>query len=195
MKKKYFALSLAAALCITATACGAGSGTGASSSAPSSPASSAASTSSAPSSAPDSHTSDSPSFADNVLTMDDYTITITDYKMIRPGEEGNKYGDKPVIAFWYDTTNISHDKLNPSTAWILVFEAIQDNDPNLVNTLSMGLLPDDRFLESQTQDIKVGGTVSNAVAYKLDDDTTPVTLVAENVLGGEYGRQEFSLAS
>lgn len=194
MKKKYFALSLAAALCITATACGAGSDSGTSSSAPSSPASSAASTSSAPSSAP-SDTSDGPSFADNVLTMDDYTITITDYKMIRPGEEGNKYGDKPVIAFWYDTTNISHDKLNPSTAWILVFEAIQDNDPNLVNTLSMGLLPDDRFLESQTQDIKVGGTVSNAVAYKLDDDTTPVTLVAENVLGGEYGRQEFSLAS
>lgn len=194
MKKKYFALSLAAALCITATACGASSGSGTSSSAPSSPASSAASTSSAPSSAP-SDTSDGPSFADNVLTMDNYTITITDYKMIRPGEEGNKYGDKPVIAFWYDTTNISHDKLNPSTAWILVFEAIQDNDPNLVNTLSMGLLPDDRFLESQTQDIKVGGTVSNAVAYKLDDDTTPVTLVAENVLGGEYGRQEFSLAS
>lgn len=194
MKKKYFALSLAAALCITATACGAGSDSGTSSSAPSAPASSAASTSSAPSSAP-SDTSDGPSFADNVLTMDDYTITITDYKMIRPGEEGNKYGDKPVIAFWYDTTNISHDKLNPSTAWILVFEAIQDNDPNLVNTLSMGLLPDDRFLESQTQDIKVGGTVSNAVAYKLDDDTTPVTLVAENVLGGEYGRQEFSLAS
>lgn len=194
MKKKYFALSLAAALCITATACGAGSGSGTSSSAPSSPASSAASTSSAPSSAP-SDTSDGPSFADNVLTMDDYTITITDYKMIRPGEEGNKYGDQPVIAFWYDTTNISHDKLSPSTAWILVFEAIQDNDPNLVNTLSMGLLPDDRFLESQTQDIKVGGTVSNAVAYKLDDDTTPVTLVAENVLGGEYGRQEFSLAS
>lgn len=194
MKKKYFALSLAAALCITATACGSGSGTGASSSAPSSPASSATSTSSAPSSAP-SDTSDGPSFADNVLTMDDYTITITDYKMIRPGEEGNKYGDKPVIAFWYDTTNISHDKLSPSTAWILVFEAIQDNDPNLVNTLSMGLLPDDRFLESQTQDIKVGGTVSNAVAYKLDNDTTPVTLVAENVLGGEYGRQEFSLAS
>lgn len=194
MKKKYFALSLAAALCITATACGAGSGSGTSSSAPSSPASSAASTSSAPSSAP-SDTSDGPSFADNVLTMDDYTITITDYKTIQPGEEGNKYGDKPVIAFWYDTTNISHDKLSPSTAWILVFEAIQDNDPNLVNTLSMGLLPDDRFLESQTQDIKVGGTVSNAVAYKLDDDTTPVTLVAENVLGGEYGRQEFSLAS
>lgn len=190
MKKKYFALSLAAALCITATACGSGT----SSSVPSAPASSAASTSSAPSSAP-SDTSDGPSFADNVLTMDDYTITITDYKMIRPGEEGNKYGDKPVIAFWYDTTNISHDKLSPSTAWILVFEAIQDNDPNLVNTLSMGLLPDDRFLESQTQDIKVGGTVSNAVAYKLDDDTTPVTLVAENVLGGEYGRQEFSLAS
>ncbi len=45
------------------------------------------------------------------------------------------------------------------------------------------------------QNSKVGGTVSSAVAHELDDSTTPATLVAKNILGGEYGQQEFSLAS
>ena len=133
-------------------------------------------------------------FADGVLTTGGYTITITDYKVIQPGETGNEYGEKPVIAFWYDTTNTgSASEINASTAWILVFEAVQDNDPNAVNTLSMGMLPDQQFLDSQSESIKDGGTVSNAVAYELDDTTTPVTLVASDMLGNEYGRQEFSV--
>lgn len=131
-------------------------------------------------------------FSDGVYTSDEYTITITDYKVIQPGETGNEYGDKPVIAFWYDTTNTaSDDALDPSTAWMLVFEAVQDNDPNAVNTLNVGMLPDDQFLDSQLQDIKVGGTVSNAVAYELDDLTTPVTLTAQDMFGTVYGSQDF----
>lgn len=134
------------------------------------------------------------SFADGVLTTDGYTITITDYKVIQPGETGNEYGDVPVIAFWYDTTNTGSDSdINASSAWIMVFDAIQDNDPNVVNTLNMGLLPDSQFLDSQTQTIKEGGNVSNAVAYELDDTTTPVTLVARDMMDGEYGRQDFSI--
>lgn len=58
-----------------------------------------------------------------------------------------------------------------------------------------GPLPNDQFLESPVQNSKVGGTVSSAVAHELDDSTTPATLVAKNILGGEYGQQEFSLAS
>lgn len=134
-------------------------------------------------------------FANSVLTTDDYTITITDYKVIQPGETGNEYGDVPVIAFWYDTTNTGSDSnLNASSAWIMVFEAIQDNDPNVVNTLNIGMLPDSQYLDSQTQTIKEGGTVSNAISYELDDTSTPVTLVARDIIDGEYGRQEFPVA-
>lgn len=134
-------------------------------------------------------------FSDGVYTSDEYTITITDYKVIQPGDTGNEYGDKPVIAFWYDTTNVASDTaLNPSTAWMLVFEAVQDNDPNAVNTLNVGMLPDDQFLDSQLQDIKIGGTVSNAVAYELDDLTTPVTLTAQDMFGTVYGSQDFTVA-
>lgn len=134
------------------------------------------------------------SFANGVLTTDEYIITITDYKVIQPGDTGNEYGDVPVIAFWYDTTNTGSDSdISASVAWIMEFEAIQDNDPNVVNTLNMAPLPDNQFLDSQIEPIKEGGTVSNAVAYELDDVTTPVTLVASNMMDGEYGRQEFSL--
>ena len=47
----------------------------------------------------------------------------------------------------------------------------------------MGSLPDDRFLDSQTENIKKGGTVENAAAYELDDLVTPVELVATEGLG------------
>lgn len=147
------------------------------------------------SSASDTANTTGTTFSNGVYTSDEYTITITDYKVIQPGETGNEYGDKPVIAFWYDTTNVASDTaLNPSTAWMLVFEAVQDNDPNAVNTLNVGMLPDDQFLDSQLQDIKIGGTVSNAVAYELDDLTTPVTLTAQDMFGTVYGSQDFTVA-
>ncbi|MBR1508398.1 MAG: DUF5067 domain-containing protein [Eubacterium sp.] len=135
-----------------------------------------------------------PSFEDGVIVTNDYTMTITDYKIIQPGEEGNKYGKSPVIAFWYDTTNTSGKKVNPSTAWIYIMEVVQDNDSNAVNKLSVGMLPDDQFTSTQLQDIKEGGTVANAVAYELTDDSTPVTLIAKNgMLGKEIGQQTFEI--
>lgn len=134
------------------------------------------------------------SFTDNVLTLPEYTVTITDAKKIAVGQPGNEYGEKPVIAFWYEVTNTSDDAIDPTTAWIGTFTAIQDNDPNAVNELNVASLPDAQFLDSQLQDIKNGGTVANAVAYELDDETTPVELVASNDLGmTEIGRATFTL--
>lgn len=134
-------------------------------------------------------------FANNELVTEDVKIVITDYKVIQPGEEGNEYGDAPVIAFWYDTTNLSSETTNATTAWMFAFKAIQDNDPNVVNTLDVAALPDQAFLKTQLQDIKEGGTVSNAVAYTLDDTTTPVKLVASDMLGiTELGEQVFEIA-
>ena len=126
-------------------------------------------------------------FSDNVLVSEDVKIEITDYKVIPVGEPGNEYGEKPVIAFWYNTTNLSDKEIDPSSAWIAMFTAIQDNDPNAINELNMGMLPDDQFLDSQVEVIKQGGTVANAVAYELDDDVTPVTLKAT------LGEQEYTI--
>lgn len=122
-------------------------------------------------------------FEDSVLTTEDVTITITDIKTIQVGEPGNEYGDVPVIAFWYDITNNGADRDVTPNDFIFYFNAFQDNDPNAENELNVGALPDDQFLDSQMENIKEGGTVSNAVAYELTDTTTPVKLVASTDLG------------
>lgn len=133
------------------------------------------------------------SFADGVLTTADVQITITDYRVIPAGETGNEYGDVPVLAIWYDTTNLgAADRDISPMEFIFMFEAFQDNDPNRENTLDVGALPDDAFLETQMENIKVDGTVSNAIAYELDDTTTPVELVA-GIFGDEIGRMTFNL--
>lgn len=122
-------------------------------------------------------------FENSVLTTEDVTIAITDTRVIQVGETGNEYGDVPVIAFWYDVTNNGADRDVTPSDFIFYFNAFQDNDPNAENELNVGSLPDDQFLDSQLENIKEGGTVSNAVAYELTDTTTPVTLVASTDLG------------
>jgi hypothetical protein len=143
---------------------------------------------------PKSSPSDSKlSFVDGVLTTRKIKVVITDHKVIPVGAEGNEYGTKPVIAFWYELTNLTDAKASPSD-WLFVFKAYQDNNPNAVNELSVGMLPDARFLETQLESIKNGGTVQNAVAYELDDETTPVDLVASDNLGQtEIGRVTYAL--
>lgn len=132
-------------------------------------------------------------FAEMVLTTPDVKIQITDVKTIPVGEPGNEYGDEPVIAFWYDTTNLTDAEVSPMN-WIFYFNAFQDNDPNAVNELNVASLPDDAFLDSQTENIKKGGTVSNAVAYELTDTTTAVELVASEGFGQtEIGSMTFEL--
>ena len=57
-------------------------------------------------------------FKDNEIVVKDYTIKITDWKVIPVGEKGNEYGKSPVIAFWYDTTNTSGKNIDPSSSLI-----------------------------------------------------------------------------
>ncbi len=133
-------------------------------------------------------------FKDDVASLVDIDIKITKHSVIQPGEAGNEYGDQPVIAFWYDTTNKTGKDIDPTTAWMAVFSAIQDNDPNMENKLQVASLPDEQYLNTQTNKIKQGGTVSNAVAYTLTDTTTPVTLVAnQGIAGDEIGKQDYAI--
>lgn len=142
----------------------------------------------------DGQSSSSASFKDGILTTADMKIEITDHKIIPVGQPGNEYGTTPVIAFYYKTTNLTNKKLNPSTSWLFAMKAIQDNNPNAVNELNVGLLPDDRFRDTQLEDIKQGGIVENAVAYNLSDETTPVKLVASDLLGAiKIGTMTYNL--
>lgn len=157
--------------------------------------SSSSSTSSSSSSAtpsPVSSKSES-SFEGGVLTTAEMKIAITDHKIIPVGEKGNEYGKKPVIAFWYQITNLGGEDMTPMN-FLYAMTAYQDNNPNAENKLEVGSLPDDRFLSTQMEKIKKGGTVENAVAYELDDETTAVDLVASNDLGAtEIGKMTYPL--
>lgn len=135
-------------------------------------------------------------FADNVLISEDVRIEITDWKVIPAGEPGNEYGDDPVIAFWYSTTNLTgNENVSPMTSWIAMFTAIQDNDPNMVNELNVAPLPDNAFLDTQMATIKKDGSVDCACAYTLSDTTTPVVLKAtKGILGEDLGEQTFNIS-
>lgn len=138
--------------------------------------------------------SDESTFTDGVLTTPDVKIVITKHKIIPAGEKGNEYGDNPVIAFWYKITNLTEKETSPME-WIYIISAYQDNNPNAENELDVAGLPDDRFLDSQSENIKKDGTVENAIAYELDDQTTPVELVANDTLGfgDDLGRVTYEL--
>ncbi|WP_433322386.1 DUF5067 domain-containing protein [Weissella tructae] len=124
------------------------------------------------------------------VELTDITIKVTDSKVIPVGEKGNEYGDKPVIAFWYEATNKSDKSIDPSTAWIATFDAYQDTDKNQENKLNMASLPDDAFLDTQIQNIKKNGTAKNAVAYELDSETVPVDLIATKGFDGDVLAKE-----
>lgn len=133
-------------------------------------------------------------FKNGIVKIHDLQIEITKEKVIKVGEKGNEYGEKPVLAIWYKVTNLTDKEIDPTTAWVAVFEAIQDNDKNAVNKLEVGSLPDERFLDSQLETIKKNGTVENAIAYELDDLKTPVKLIATQGVGGkELGEQIFEI--
>lgn len=142
--------------------------------------------------ADDSKSKDDPKFENGMLTTPDLKIQITRHKVIKAGQKGNEYGEKPVVAFWYKTTNVSGKKADP-TDFIFNISAYQDNNPNAENQLNVGMLPDDRFLDSQTETIKKGGTVESAIAYELDDMVTPVDLVATEGLDEVIGKATYKL--
>lgn len=135
------------------------------------------------------------SFDGQTIKTKDVTIEIIDYKVLQPGE-GNNFGDVPILAFWYDTTvheDVTDTEYDP-TIWIMIMNAVQDNDPNAVNELDVGILPDEAHLDSQMQTIKPGGTVSSSVSYELDDLETPVELTLENIATGEtYGSHTYEI--
>ena len=135
-------------------------------------------------------------FKDGVYEDDDVKIVITKAEVIPEGDTTySEYNlaDGDVICFWYDITNKTSKKVTPDTQWALIFKAVQDNDPNRVNELDTAPLPDSSFTDVQMEEIKEGGTVSCCWGYTLDDNETPVTLIAQDILGNEKGSQNYDV--
>ncbi|WP_034649614.1 DUF5067 domain-containing protein [Corynebacterium vitaeruminis] len=134
------------------------------------------------------------SFENGTLETAKLRIKITDSKIIHPGEPGNEYDDKPLLVFYYDITNKTDEDLT-SSDWVLYFDAYQDNDPDIVNQLDVGPTPSYELSSSSLEKIKKGGTTQGATSYYLDDEVTPVDLVAHLKLDDtEIGRQTFPVS-
>jgi len=119
------------------------------------------------------------------VKLHDINIKITSWKVIPVGQKGNEYGKKPIIAFWYDTTNKTDKEIDPISAWLAVFNVYQDTSQSQVNELEVGSLPDEQFLDTQTEAIKKNDTAPNAIAYELDSETVKVNLKAHKGDGGK----------
>lgn len=131
-------------------------------------------------------------FDGNVAQTEKVKIEIKETKVIPVGEEGNEYGVKPVFAIWYEVTNLSDEETDSTKAWINVFEVIQDNPKNLVNTLNTGQLPDDAHSDTLLTKIQKGETIESSVSFELDESDIPVTIIAVNgMLGEEIDRHDF----
>lgn len=134
-------------------------------------------------------------FRDGVMVNQDVRIEITDWQVIPAGQGDNLYGEKPLIVFYYDVTNLSGaGNITPLTAWTHVFTAVQDTDPDQVNRLDPGI-PMMDYLDTQLEPIKPDRTVSHAVSYQLDSTTVPVVLQALSgyTING-LGEQTFEIA-
>lgn len=132
------------------------------------------------------------SFKNNVAKTKDFKMKIKKVKVIQPGEKGNDYGKKPVIAFWYSTTNLSGKELEPND-FITNFDVTQDGK-NATHNLDVTASPDDKYLDSQMDKIKKNGTVDNAVAYTLKDTKNPVKLNFKSILDDQViGSKTYNL--
>ncbi|ECB9831963.1 DUF5067 domain-containing protein [Listeria monocytogenes] len=133
-------------------------------------------------------------FKDGVLENGYQKIKITKHKVIPAGEKGNENGFEPVIAFWFEITNKTNEKLSPNFSWWKEIDIYQIMESKQAIELEEAPLPDDQFLSTYDEDIKKGVTVQSAVAYYLFDDAAPVDLVYGGFLGGEvYGKTRYQI--
>ncbi len=126
-------------------------------------------------------------FADGTLTSSKITIRITESRVIPQGEPGNEFGEAPVMAVWFETTNTSGEAIDPLTAWLTHVRAYQTIS-DAPAELSLGMVPDSELATTMSTGIPADATVSAAVAYLLTDDQTPVELVLSDTFLTEVGR-------
>lgn len=128
-----------------------------------------------------------------VYEDDEARIEIIGCEILEVGSEYNKYGDVPLVCFKFNATNLSDWDVSASGKWIDTFRAYQDNDPNFLNELNVGSQENSAYHDTAFASIKKGGTVESVMTYELDDEETPVTLVAL-YRWEEIGSKDFDIA-
>lgn len=183
MRKKLLALALVFALVFSLCACGAAAPETKATPEPTA----------APTAEPTEEPTPAATFDGTVYEDDEARIEITGYEVLEVGSEYNKYGDVPLVCFKFNVTNLSDGDVSASGKWIDTFRAYQDNDPNFLNELNVGSQENSAYHDTGFAKIKKGGTVEDVMTYELDDEETPVTLVA-SYRWEEIGSKDFDIA-
>ena len=113
-------------------------------------------------------------FENVVLEVQEGTVEVTGALI-----EYDELWNSDVIIFTYNYTNNTDEPRMSASAWFHNFEAVQDNDPNVINSLEEGSIPSE-YYDIATKETKVGGTVSAGGSFILSDMTTPVTLFSKD---------------
>ena len=114
-------------------------------------------------------------FENGILTTDRLKIEITDYKVI-------DLDGWIILGIWFSVTNFTDGALKPGNAWNLLITGYRDE--NMENRLSLTNVPDDPLNDYLDTVIAQGDTVQSCIAYMIKDDTTLVTLVGSESVGG-----------
>lgn len=188
MRKKLLAFALVFALVFALCACGAAAPETKATPEPT------ADPTAEPTQEPTEEPTPAATFDGTVYEDDEARIEIIGYEILEVGSEYNKYGDVPLICFKYTVTNLSGGDISAASKWMFNFRAYQDNNPNFLNALDIGMQSNADYYDTEYEQIKKGGTVENVITYELDDEETPVTLVAKDYYGNEVGSKDFDIA-
>lgn len=187
MRKKLLALALVFALVFALCACGAAAPETKATPEPT------ADPTAEPTAEPTVEPKPNAMFDGMVYEDDEARIEIIGCEILEVGSEYNKYGDVPLVCFKFNVTNLSDWDVSASGKWIDTFRAYQDNDPNFLNELNVGSQENIAYHDTAFASIKKGGTVESVMTYELDDEETPVTLVA-SYRWEEIGSKDFDIA-
>ena len=95
-------------------------------------------------------------FDGTVYEDDEARIEIIGYEILEVGSEYNKYGDVPLICFKYTVTNLSGGDISAASKWMFNFRAYQDNNPNFLNALDIGMQSNADYYDTEYEQIKKG---------------------------------------
>lgn len=110
------------------------------------------------------------------IVAGDSTFKIDNIEII-PSTESENYSGKDLLGITYTVTldeNAQPD--NAEVTWMRKVEVIQDNNPDIVNSLMFGFYFMEEFADAQIQNIKPGGSNQYMISYELSDFVTPIEI-------------------
>lgn len=115
-------------------------------------------------------------FFSKSIVAGDSTFKIDNIEII-PSSDPENYSENDLLGITY-TVTLDQDAQpdNAEIIWMRKVEIIQDNNPNIINSLMYGFYFVEEFADAQIQNIKPGGSNQYMMVYELSDFVTPLEI-------------------